>query len=86
MKSDQPAKRSVTAGVMRMNKRWPDAGHQLSDTPDLAKVVQLERQNFPHAMDVNSVEYALALTIGENLNLVALAVEVIHPPNGMGAG
>src|SRR5450755_832271 len=78
MKSNQAAQRPITAGVMRMNKRGPNAGNQLPEAPNFSKVVQLERQNLAHAMDANSVEYSLALPVGENVNLVALAMEVIH--------
>jgi hypothetical protein len=86
MKSDQSAKRPVPAGVMRMNKRWPDLFYKFPHPPDLAEIVQLEGQILAQAMDVNSFEYSLALTIREDMDLVTLSLEVIRPPNGMGNG
>jgi len=56
MKSDQTAERSVAAGVMRVNDGRPNVGHELSNLPDSAKVIQLEGQILSQSMDVNSFE------------------------------
>jgi hypothetical protein len=53
MESDQTAKRSVTAGVMRMNDGWPNVGYKFPNLPDSAKIVQLEGQILSQPIDVN---------------------------------